>query len=323
MDTIREKKPWKFQKPYHGQGMVEFALAFPIFLLLVLGIFEFGRLLITYASVYAAAREGARYGSAVENLCDNGQIVAQAERVGFLAGGLNITTSYEVFDTSLKLIGSSCANTKAGDRVIVTASAPFSFITGFIPGTGGGPIILTSTAKRTIIKQVFLEWTLEPASTSSTGVTLTPEPEASHTPAPTPTGTTDPGASATPEPPVCSGNWKWGETLTTYYVDVEFSNPTKSVMTLSQATIAWNSGDGHILKSIEVINPKGDTLRGGAYETANSPVTWVPDPPLGIPPNEKWIVRFVFQKPNTIVTDISLNFTAPNGSTCYITDPDQ
>ncbi len=47
-----------------GQGFLEFALALPIFLLLVMGVFEFGRLLAVASSVYTAAREGARYGSA-------------------------------------------------------------------------------------------------------------------------------------------------------------------------------------------------------------------------------------------------------------------
>ena len=47
-----------------GQGLLEFALALPIFLLLVLGVIEFGRLLAVVSSVTTAAREGARYGSA-------------------------------------------------------------------------------------------------------------------------------------------------------------------------------------------------------------------------------------------------------------------
>ncbi len=52
----------------HGQGMVEFALALPIFLLLVFGVIEAGHLLMTYSAVYSAAREGARYGAAVAGL---------------------------------------------------------------------------------------------------------------------------------------------------------------------------------------------------------------------------------------------------------------
>jgi Flp pilus assembly protein TadG len=331
----------KSTRPTFGQGMVEFALALPIFLLLVLGIFEFGRLMITYTSVYAAAREGARYGAAVDNLCNNGQIVNEAERVGFLASGLNITTTYEVFDSTLKLIGNSCAATKAGDRVIVTATAPFSFLTGLITGPGGGPIILRSTAKRTIIKQVFLEWTLAPASTSSTGATSTPTPThttvpgSTNTPTPTPPHTTVPGSTNTPTPtststPVpgytpppqaCVGDWSIHETDTTYYVDVKFTNPSLAIMILEKATITWNSQGGHILKHIELISPDGETIRAGTPETSNSPYIWIPDPEVSIPPGQTWTVRFVFAKPNTHVNDITVNFLAPDGSNCYITNP--
>lgn len=51
-----------------GQGMVEFALVFPFLLVIVLGIFEFGRLLYTYSAVVSAAREGARYGAAIQDI---------------------------------------------------------------------------------------------------------------------------------------------------------------------------------------------------------------------------------------------------------------
>ena len=52
-----------------GQGIVEFALAFPVFLLIVLGIFEFGRLFFTYATVFTASREAARFGATVDDAC--------------------------------------------------------------------------------------------------------------------------------------------------------------------------------------------------------------------------------------------------------------
>ncbi|HEX2981595.1 MAG TPA: TadE family protein, partial [Anaerolineaceae bacterium] len=52
-----------------GQGMVEFALALPIILMVIFGIIEFGRLLLSYSAVFSASREAARYGAAVG---DNG-----------------------------------------------------------------------------------------------------------------------------------------------------------------------------------------------------------------------------------------------------------
>ncbi len=60
----------KMRRRFHnrkGQGLVEFALALPILLLLMLIIVELGHMLFFYVSVYGAAREGARYGAAVDN----------------------------------------------------------------------------------------------------------------------------------------------------------------------------------------------------------------------------------------------------------------
>ncbi len=44
-----------------AQTMVEFALVFPIVLLITYGLMEFGRMFFIYISVTSAAREGARY----------------------------------------------------------------------------------------------------------------------------------------------------------------------------------------------------------------------------------------------------------------------
>ncbi len=44
------------------QAMVEFALILPLLLLVVVGIFEFGRVMFIYSNLFNAAREGVRYG---------------------------------------------------------------------------------------------------------------------------------------------------------------------------------------------------------------------------------------------------------------------
>lgn len=145
-----------------GQTMVEFALAFPILLILVLGIFEFGRLFITYTSVYAAAREGARFGAAAENLptCGAG-IQSNADRAGFLAVGMNVTHTYDHGPgTGTFACNGGGTNLKLGDRVLVTASVTdFESIIGIFP-----PLDISSQAKRTIITDVYL---LQPIPTPS------------------------------------------------------------------------------------------------------------------------------------------------------------
>src|SRR5512146_1238312 len=89
-----------------GQGLLEFALALPIFLLLVLGVIEFGRLLAVVSSVTTAAREGARYGSAAGVVSgdtayfqDCQGMRAAAERVGFFAGVQDANVAIGYFDT--------------------------------------------------------------------------------------------------------------------------------------------------------------------------------------------------------------------------------
>jgi len=52
----------RIKREKSGQGLVEFALILPLLLLILLGIFEFGRVLFIYSNLFNAAREGARYG---------------------------------------------------------------------------------------------------------------------------------------------------------------------------------------------------------------------------------------------------------------------
>ncbi|SHI95900.1 Flp pilus assembly protein TadG [Clostridium cavendishii DSM 21758] len=49
-------------KNQKGQALVEFAIILPIFLILVMGIIQFGMILNTYLSIENASREGARNG---------------------------------------------------------------------------------------------------------------------------------------------------------------------------------------------------------------------------------------------------------------------
>jgi len=52
----------KTKKHRKGQALIEFALILPLLLLVIIGIFEFGRALFVYANLFNATREGARYG---------------------------------------------------------------------------------------------------------------------------------------------------------------------------------------------------------------------------------------------------------------------
>ena len=58
-----ERLPFDTPGDQRGQDLVEFAIALPVLLLLLLGIMEVGVLIFSYSSIANAAREGARYGS--------------------------------------------------------------------------------------------------------------------------------------------------------------------------------------------------------------------------------------------------------------------
>src|SRR5574340_995466 len=232
-----------------GQSMVEFALAFPIFLMIVIGIMEFGRLFITYTSVFAAAREGARYGAAVENLCNFDEIIANAHRVAFITDGLVVSPNYTKDE---------CNQLRAGDQIVVTAIIEhFRFITGLIPVGGDGSIKLESTARRTIIKQVYLGWTLAPPDSTNTPThpahteAATPTPAEGPTPTetPTPEGTPTNTPTATPtEAGVCKGSMEVIEQPNHSIVIVRVSNDLDVVLQLQYIKITWLSLDRYLSK---------------------------------------------------------------------------
>jgi len=58
-----------FVKEENGQSLVEFTLVLPLLLLLMMGIFEFGRIFYDYLIITNASREGARW--AVVGKSDN------------------------------------------------------------------------------------------------------------------------------------------------------------------------------------------------------------------------------------------------------------
>jgi len=59
----------KTRNKYSGQSLVEFALIFPIFFLLVMGLFDIGRAIFYYATLNTAVREGTRF-AIVQPYCD-------------------------------------------------------------------------------------------------------------------------------------------------------------------------------------------------------------------------------------------------------------
>lgn len=156
-----------------GQGLVEFALAFPMFLLIILGIFEIGRLFFTYATVFTASRETARYGATVDHANDCAGMINAGRNVAFLTdvsdiliyydqGQTNLQTISQNSDPKTTLIGkglSACSDdapVSLGDRIIVLVTAPYMPVIGPIIGIDNN-FTISSLVSRTLVKEVKWE----------------------------------------------------------------------------------------------------------------------------------------------------------------------
>jgi len=129
-----------------GQDLVEFAIVLPVLLLLILGIIEFGVLVLDYNTISNAAREGARYGIVHPLTTDSGDCVSPGPNTirgaaCRLTAGLDLS---RVGITSESLSGGSGLN----PRIRVTAEYTTTLMTAPIIEAVGipGTFTLTSTA---------------------------------------------------------------------------------------------------------------------------------------------------------------------------------
>jgi len=152
-----------------GQGLVELALTLPIFLLLVYGIFEVGRLIFMYSAVLNASRDAARYAAAsgknssgVEYYRDCNGIKAHADKVSSFVdlsatGAVVIQYDHGPVDTTSEVVTfATCPLTagqklRLGDRVVVTVSTTFNPI---VPLVNLGNIPITAKTTRSVITEV-------------------------------------------------------------------------------------------------------------------------------------------------------------------------
>ncbi len=107
-----------------GQAIVEFALVFPLFILLLAGMIDFGIALYDYMTIINAARDGARLGA---DLCGETSPPCTSTitaRVNLPVGGLTFAC------TTPGGAGTSCdsGGAKGGGSVSVTASYTYQMI---------------------------------------------------------------------------------------------------------------------------------------------------------------------------------------------------
>lgn len=141
---VRSRREGRSRLGEAGQALVEVAIALPILLALLVGIFEFARAYNVQQVITNAAREGAREG--VLPLTTEDAAEARAEERLADANIVSATVAY------------SCVSTPPGDcdtgaTVTVTISVPYRFVfigpvlSLFSSGANPGTITLQSTAR--------------------------------------------------------------------------------------------------------------------------------------------------------------------------------
>jgi Flp pilus assembly protein TadG len=135
-----------------GQALVEFALVFPILMLLVFGIIDAGRLIFTYNTIANAARSGARVAivnqsTSGASTCDTTQPTAWPTGCAIAAGvGINVTTADVAVGYRNPSDTGACASPSIGCLAVVTVTGRYQPLTPVI-GQIIGAMTLTSTTK--------------------------------------------------------------------------------------------------------------------------------------------------------------------------------
>jgi hypothetical protein len=155
-----------------GQGLVEFALVLPVFLLIVFGMIDVGRVIWATDDITNAAREGARYASVhggsdlTKTFCPTGPSLAGtpqpscsawspdskeptrvATRAYFVAAGGSTTVRVCYYTTSACSgdTDQSGASNVRGTYVTVTVQATVPILTGTLLGLHGFTVNAHST----------------------------------------------------------------------------------------------------------------------------------------------------------------------------------
>lgn len=128
-----------------GQSLVEFALILPVLVLIIMGLFDFGRAVYAYNAVSNAAREGARLLIVNQQVDGGGVYLAAREAAGqATALGLDPADASEI-QVSFPDPG-NCPTIGVGCPAVVEVNYRFDAITPII-GRFIGPITVGSTTQ--------------------------------------------------------------------------------------------------------------------------------------------------------------------------------
>lgn len=184
-----------------GQSIVEFALLLPVFLVILGGALDLGRLFHAYVAIENAAKEGALYGASDPRCSDtkDGCVApntvrwrVENEAVGVPALTHTVTCLAGNGGDGDLIDVNQC---ERGDRYRVSVESRFDFVTPILAPILGDHLDLRSAATSRVMSDAF-----DPDATAIPIPTPTPSPTPTPTatPAPDPTSTPPPGPTPTP-----------------------------------------------------------------------------------------------------------------------------
>ena len=185
-----------------AQAIVEFAIVLPILMMLLVGIFEAGRMIYTYAAVNNASREAVRFGSALGlddagyhkyKHCDGIRDMARRSAYFLNLQNADITISYDQGPGFSPFAYCNAASGEdngfaitTNDRIQVTVVGSYSPLIKLIPFPSR---TFTSTSARSILGLVEVGESPSSGSGSGSGYTSTPTSPSTAVPSNTPTAT--------------------------------------------------------------------------------------------------------------------------------------
>jgi Flp pilus assembly protein TadG len=105
-------------RPRRGQAVLESALLLPVFLLVVFGVLDLGRIVFLQTQLENAVREGARAGQVMQPFSETTVRTRVTSQAGL--AGANVTAT----------CSASCGY---GSTVTVTATLPVTVVVGLVP----------------------------------------------------------------------------------------------------------------------------------------------------------------------------------------------
>lgn len=135
--------------PHHrrrtrGQGLVEFALIFPVMIVVLIAVFDLGRLVFAYNNITNAARTAVRV-AMVDQTTPNAQNAGIRQATSLGLTNSDVTVTYRTSDLS-----AACPTPKTLDCIaVITITYQWQAMTPII-GTIVGPMTITTVSKQPI-----------------------------------------------------------------------------------------------------------------------------------------------------------------------------